>query len=79
MRVPGATPPMRVTVTYEPDDRAAAAAWFERWASVLASVSDNLGCGCCVEVFEVEGPPEALAALPEGVSAEPTPPRLGGA
>ena len=69
---------MCATIIYEPDDRDAAEAWFDRWGPALTSVSDNLGCGCCVDVFEVEGPPEAFAALPASVSADPTPPRPDG-
>ena len=45
-------------------------AWFERWEPALASVSDNEGCGCCVHVFQIEGPPEAFDALPPGVSLD---------
>ncbi|MFT3880071.1 MAG: hypothetical protein QM703_10485 [Gemmatales bacterium] len=55
----------------QPDEVRALAMWFERWRDRLASVSDNTGCGCCVDIWDVEGPAEALAELPEAVVAHP--------
>ena len=60
---------MRATVSYEPDDEPVMDAWFDRWETALA-VSDDQGCGCCVHIFDVDGPPEAFAALPPGVSVD---------
>ena len=40
-------------------------AWFERWEDALTRVSDNSGCGCCVEIYDVEGPQEAIDAIPQ--------------
>jgi len=40
-------------------------AWFERWEGALTRVSDNSGCGCCVEIYDVEGPQEAIDAIPQ--------------
>jgi hypothetical protein len=34
----------------QPDGVAAVAAWFERWRPQLAAVSENTGCGCCVDI-----------------------------
>ena len=38
--------------------------WFSRWAEQLSHRSDNHGCGCCVDIWEVEAPAEAIAELP---------------
>ncbi len=38
-------------------------AWFRRWGPRIRA-SDNDGCGCCVDIWRVEAPPEALAELP---------------
>jgi hypothetical protein len=46
-------------------------AWFAKWQAVLTDVSDNEGCGCCVNIWEVEGPMEALLTLPEQVVSWP--------
>ncbi|VTR97816.1 hypothetical protein [Tuwongella immobilis] len=50
-------------------EQAAVMAWLDRWRSSLAFVSDNEGCGCCVDIYRVEAPPEALAELPPAVFA----------
>ena len=39
-------------------------AWFARWNERLIYVSPDLGCGCCVHMFNVEGPREAMDELP---------------
>ena len=39
--------------------------WLETWEPHLTYLSDNLGCGCCIDVFEVEAPQDALDELPE--------------
>lgn len=48
----------------DPAEAAAIEAWFSRWKEKLAFVSDNQGCGCCVDIWEVQGPPEAFDELP---------------
>lgn len=53
----------------QPEEAAAAEAWFARWRSELAFVSPNEGCGCCVDIYNVDGPAEAIAALPDGISS----------
>jgi hypothetical protein len=52
-----------VSVTID-DEREVAAvnAWFQRWGPKLA-LSDNQGCGCCVDIWDVEAPTEAFADL----------------
>jgi hypothetical protein len=39
-------------------------AWFARWRDQLTFESGNLGCGCCVDIWEVEGPEEAISDIP---------------
>ena len=39
--------------------------WLETWTPHLADLSENLGCGCCVDMFEVEAPQNALDELPD--------------
>lgn len=39
-------------------------AWLERWRSV-AELSENEGCGCCVDIWEVVAPQAAFDELPE--------------
>jgi hypothetical protein len=50
-------------------EQAAVEAWLERWRSRLPFVSDNEGCGCCVHIYRVEAPPDALGELPPDVFA----------
>jgi hypothetical protein len=52
-----------------PEERAAADLWFEAWRSSMTFVSDNTGCGCCVDIYDVEGPQEAIDAIPAPLSA----------
>ncbi len=63
---------MRATICVEADaaeDQALVKAWFTRWQPQLAYCSDNEGCGCCVDMWDVEGPAEAVAELPEHLLA----------
>jgi hypothetical protein len=53
--------------TDDPDEVTACDAWFERWDSSLTRKSDNYGCGCCVDIYDVEGPQEAIDALPAAI------------
>ncbi len=47
-----------------------AARWFEAWLPRLTYVSKNTGCGCCVDIYEVEGDEAAVAAIPRDVGGE---------
>jgi len=49
------------------DEATKVASWFDRWRDQLTFVSENQGCGCCVDMWEIEGPPEAIAELPQAV------------
>jgi hypothetical protein len=52
-----------------PDEREAAEAWFAKWSSQLQYRSENTGCGCCVDIWDVEGPDEVIAEIPVEISA----------
>lgn len=45
--------------------------WFARWRSRPAAVSEDQGCGCCVHIWEVDGPVDALHELPKEVVGHP--------
>ena len=52
-----------------PEEVEAAEVWLETWELHLNYLSENLGCGCCVDMFNVDAPHEALEELPERLSA----------
>jgi hypothetical protein len=56
----------------EPADVEQAEAWLERVRYTLSFVSDQKGCGCCVLMWDVEGPTELLTTLPERLSCDST-------
>jgi hypothetical protein len=63
---------MRATIIINRDrteEATTVASWFDRWGDQLTFVSENQGCGCCVDMWDIEGPPEAIAQLPEAVNA----------
>ena len=41
--------------------------WLERWEQHLNYLSENLGCGCCIYMFNVEASQGALDELPEHI------------
>jgi hypothetical protein len=41
--------------------------WLNRWRASLPFVSRNEGCGCCVDIYRVIAPNEALDELPIAV------------
>lgn len=55
--------------TDEPGEREDADQWFKTWSAHLTFVSENYGCGCCVDIYDVEGSQEAVDALPPRLSA----------
>jgi len=55
-----------VDVTH-PEDVAACEEWFANWTTSLTYRSDNQGCGCCVNIWDVEGSGDAIAALPSTI------------
>jgi hypothetical protein len=46
---------------------AAVDSWLEKWRSQLTFISENQGCGCCVDIWNVEGPGDAMKEIPEEV------------
>ena len=58
-----------VDVTH-PDEVALSEDWLAKWTSSLTYRSENQGCGCCVNIWDVEGPEEALAALPSNIKGD---------
>ena len=58
-----------VTVTIDNErDIAALNAWLRRWGPRIRC-SYNQGCGCCMDVWRVEAPPEAFSELPADMVA----------
>jgi len=63
---------MRATICVDlsdEDEVAAVEVWFKRWRVELAFVSENQGCGCCVDMWDVEGPDDAVSEIPASVRA----------
>ncbi|MBB4130169.1 MULTISPECIES: hypothetical protein [unclassified Xanthomonas] len=57
----------RVTVTAladNPGEQELLDDWLGRWKAQLRFLSENTGCGCCLDSFDVEVEAEALAELP---------------
>ena len=40
-------------------------AWERNWRRKMSFVSHDYGCGCCIHLFDLEGPKEAIDALPQ--------------
>lgn len=57
-----------VAVDCEQEVRAAKA-WFAKWKDDLEFISENQGCGCCVNIWDVQGAAEAIAEIPESITA----------
>ena len=56
----------RATVSVTIDNQrevAAVNAWLQRWGPKI-QLNDNQGCGCCVDIWDVQSPAAALAELP---------------
>ena len=69
MNAAAAQPAARATVSVTIDNERevmAVNAWLNRWGTRL-KLSDNQGCGCCVDIWDVHAPAQALAELPIGM------------
>ena len=44
--------------------------WLQRWGPRIRRL-DDLGCGCCLDAWDVQAPAEALAELPRGLLRRP--------
>jgi hypothetical protein len=53
----------------QPDEVEAAETWFAKWRDQLTSVSKDKGCGCCVHIWDVEGPKEVVDSIPDSILA----------
>lgn len=53
----------------EPANRDAAIAWIEQHHDALGFVSDNLGCGCCVDIWNIEGDSAVVRQVPPSLLA----------
>ena len=51
----------------DPGEVEAGRKWLAANRRSLTHVSENQGCGCCVDVWDVEGPREVLATLPDSL------------
>ena len=38
--------------------------WLNTWRKKMTFISHDYGCGCCIHLFDLEGPEEAIAAIP---------------
>lgn len=57
----------RATITVNAEDADVAAAvdrWFATHRESLTVASDQLGCGCCVLLWDVEGPAKVISTIP---------------
>lgn len=59
-----------IVVVDEPAEVAACEAWFEKWRSRLTYCSENKGCGCCVDSWDIEGPSEAIDDIPKELAGK---------
>ena len=41
--------------------------WLNVWKKKMTLVSPDYGCGCCIHLFDLEGPKEAIDAIPESL------------
>jgi hypothetical protein len=48
-----------------PEEADSFEAWTAQWKKKMTFFSDDYGCGCCVHLFDVEGPAEGIEAIPE--------------
>jgi hypothetical protein len=38
--------------------------WLTAWKKTLTFISSDHGCGCCIHLFDLEGPADAIDAIP---------------
>jgi len=64
--------PRRATICASvdvPGEQALAETWIESNRARLDFVSEAEGCMCCVVMWDIAGPAEVIATLPENLSA----------
>ena len=42
-------------------------AWSQKWKKRMTVFSDDYGCGCCVSLYDIEGPDEAIDSIPKEI------------
>jgi hypothetical protein len=58
----------RATICIDTDDpakRLQVESWLLRWRDALGKDTENIGCGCCIDMYDVDAPWEAVRELPE--------------
>jgi hypothetical protein len=58
-----------ISASDQPDEIAAMESWLAGWSQCLSYISDEQGCGCCIHMLDVEGPQEAIDAIPDLIRA----------
>lgn len=53
----------------QPEEVVAGEQWLSAHRERLDFVSPNYGCGCCVDLYDIEGPADVLATIPKAISA----------
>ncbi|WP_025740557.1 hypothetical protein [Aquimarina pacifica] len=54
-------------VVAEGDNQSILYDWIEKNRSDLVFVSEELGCGCCVSIFDIEGEEKILDTFPKKI------------
>ena len=60
-------PKATICVDVDTPEQLAVDQWLKRWQALVPFVSENEGCGCCVDLYRVDAPKEALDELPSNV------------
>ncbi|MEO7715127.1 MAG: hypothetical protein ABIY70_02900 [Capsulimonas sp.] len=58
----------KVTICVETDDSAnqvRVKSWLLKWRDELGGAPENSGCGCCIDMYDVDVPWNAVRDLPE--------------
>lgn len=56
-----------------PQEVAMPDAWMKQWKSAITFVSENEGCGCCVDILRVTASQEAIDAIAFEIRGEAIP------
>ena len=51
----------------EPAEVEAGERWFSENRDRLDFISENYGCGCCVDLYDLEAAPEVVVSIPEAI------------
>jgi hypothetical protein len=53
-----------------PGERELLDSWLSKWRGRNTTISENEGCGCCVDMYRVTGPDEAMREVPAQMLAD---------